>query len=318
MNLQAAIRRIQPRPAGRTTASTVCATIVAATLVFAAGAEVCAAADDPFVALRYTVLPEASLQTGAPGTTTGTLENQLAAGGLRFTFGEIDFDAGLDYQYTRYEYEAVDSRNRDLHRIQFPVSFTWSGSYWQVEGFVAPGVSTSSNVLRNPLDRLSSDDFHVAGRIEAAKPRRQAGSWRAGLAYDRAFGKPRLYPRFGLAWTTPNGFEVDLVFPEPAVRYQVSERQLFPAGHQWHVVTDDLGDEFVYRFEALRSEVTWSYRFWRNFSVDLSLGYEFSRRHRLEDAAGDIISAHAADELMVSIGIRSGSAPLVLTHGAHL
>ena len=93
---------------------------------------------------------------------------------------------------------------------------------------------------------------------------------------------------------------------------------LFPAGHQWHVVTDDLGDEFVYRFEALRSEVTWSYRFWRNFSVDLSLGYEFSRRHRLEDAAGDIISAHAADELMVSIGIRSGSAPLVLTHGAHL
>ena len=313
----------EPRPTDRKKASKVIAIHMAAIIVSAAGAEFCAAADTPFVAFRYTVLPEASFETGVSGTTTGTLENQLAAGGLRFVIGEIDFDAGLDYQYTRYEYEGLDSRNRDLHRIQFPVSFVWRDSDREVQGFVAPGISTSSNVLRNPLDRLTSDDFHVAGRIEVAKQRGQAGSWMAGLAYDRAFGKPRLYPRFGLAWTTPNGLEVDLVFPEPAVRYQVSERQrltatLFPAGHQWHVVTDDLGDEFAYRFEALRSELAWSYRFWRNFSVDLSLGYEFSRRHRLEDAAGDVIAADAVDELMVSIGIRSGSAPLVLTHGAHL
>lgn len=276
-----------------------------------------------YLAASYNVVPDADLDTGVPGTTVSTKENQLAIGMLRFAAGNATVDFGLDYQYTRYVYEELDSRNRDLHNIRFPFRFDWRHGGWDIEGYLAPGISTSSNVLRNPFDRLSGDDFIVTARAEASKAWRPGRSWLAGLVYDRAFGEPRLYPSLGVRWQTGSGLDLRLAFPDPAARYAINDRHsitasVFPAGNEWHVLTDDLSDEFDYSFEALRSQLTWSYRMRSRFTIDVSLGYEFDRRHRLEDASASTVEADAASEIMLAIGLRLGDAPVLYTHGAHL
>ena len=212
-------------------------------------------------------------------------------GCLRFDAGEIGFDLGADYQYTRYEYAGIDGRNRDLHRLQLPVGFDYRKESWQLDGFIAPGVATSSNVMKDLFDAGSSDDVIVTARMEGMIHAGEHLSWLAGLAYDRAFGRPAAYPVFGALYRPWNHWRFRLAFPDPAIRYSPSTRQrwrvrLFPAGNAWHVVSEELNDDFDYEVESWRAQATWSLGFKNMIWVDLSAGYEFNRRHEFIDDRG--------------------------------
>ena len=124
-------------------------------------------------------------------------EEQVHVGRLRFSMAETDLDVAINYQYTRYEYEGIDGRNRDLHRLQVPIHFSRALEQWRLEGYVAPGVSTSSNVFKDLFNRGSSDDLFVSARLEGER-KSAARNWIVGLAYDRIFGEPTLYPVVGV------------------------------------------------------------------------------------------------------------------------
>ena len=85
---------------------------------------------------------------------------------------------------------------------------------------------------------------------------------------------------------------------------------LFPAGFSWHVVSDTLNDDFDYEMEAIRLQGNWSYRFVDSFAIDLSLGYEFDRRHRFVDDTGRFINASVENQLLAGIGLRWGNGPV--------
>lgn len=264
-------------------------------------------------------IPSSTLDD-VPGAELQTDERQGSVGIGRFSFGAVCFDAGIDYQYTRYEYEGVNSRDRDLHRLQLPLRFAAASGDWQFGGYVAPGVSTSSNVFKDFFNRGSSDDVFVAGRFIAA---RQSGDRRflAGLAYDRTFGKPRLYPVAGVEFPAGERLKLRLAYPDPGFRYDISNRQrltgsIYPAGHQWHVVANDFASEFDYRVRALRSQLTWSVALSDLITIDLSGGYETRRRHELNDDLGARVVSDLADEWLLALGIRVGPAPPAYAHGA--
>jgi hypothetical protein len=272
----------------------------------------------PFISAAYTVLPASDIESAPAGTTLETKENQLVVGFTVFKLGQLDLDIGFDYQYTRYGYENVDSRNRDLHRLQFPIGFGHNADGWSVAGYLAPGVATSSNVLKN-IGEWSSDDLLVTGQFEVSMPRNEQFSWLWGAAYDRSFGDEKPYPVLGLSWQPRDSLALRLAFPNPAIVYQPRDRHrlalaLFPAGFEWHVVTDDFNDEYTHQVEALRLQGVWSYRFARSAWLDLSLGYEFDRRHRFEDAAGQVIDAPIDSQVVLMIGLRWGDGPIPLSH----
>ncbi len=248
-------------------------------------------------------------------------EQQLLAGLYRADISGVCVDIGLDYQYTRYEYRNLSSRNRDLHRLAFPIQFRYERHDLKWEGHVSPGVSTSSNVLKDLLDRGGSDDIQVAGRFQA---RKALGDKEliGGIAYDHSFGQPKLYPVVGLEFQALDRMRIRLAYPDPAARYERSDHQaftarLFPSGSVWHVVTDDFEDEFDYRVEAIRAQLTWSLRLHSRFSLDLSAGYEFDRRHFLTDDFGTPIRAKVQNEWLFGVGLRFGPSPLLFTHGRH-
>jgi hypothetical protein len=276
----------------------------------------------PFLAVSITRQPSADFSGSPAAATVKTKENQVFAGIHRFEAGAGALDVGLDYQYTRYVFEGIDGRNRDLHRFQFPMRYQGRIDGWTIDGSIAPGISTSSNVLKEFFDRISGDDLFVTARFEG---RRESGprNWVLGLAYDRTFGRPLPYPIVGLEFSPGDELDLRFAFPDSGFQYRWSDRyslsgRLFPAGHQWHVMTDDFDAEFDYRVEGFRAQLGWSIRLWKQVTLDVSGGYEFGRRHYLTDDLGVRIESDVEDQWLFLIGLRAGPAPLPYTHGSQL
>ncbi len=274
----------------------------------------------PNLAASVTWLPDADFASLGSGAGISGKEHQLSLGLFRFDAADTVFDIGIDYEYVRYSYTNVASRNRDLHRLQVPALFETELDGWRLEGFVAPAVSTSSNVFKDYLNRGSSDDAFVSARATMHRGDTTT-EWFFGVAYDRSFGEPRTYPVGGVELMPTPALRIRLAFPDPGFAVQVSERQslqgrVFPAGHQWRVASDDFSRAFDYRVEALRAQLTWSKRIWRQLSVDLSAGYETGREHHFANNAGATLGSEIAGTWLFAAGIRLGEALLPHAHGA--
>ena len=295
------------------------------TVMLAASCHAGAASDDwrtdqpPWFAVSVGRVPEANVTTGA--ALEGE-ETRVSAGFGRASLKSLDLNFGLDYEYTRYEYEGIESRDRDLHRFQLPVHFNTEHGAWHISGYIAPGISTSSNVLKEFSSAASSDDIIVTGRIRLARTI-NGRIWFAGIAHDRRFGESRAYPVAGVEFDPRTNVHIRLAYPDPGIAIGISDRQsihadLYPAGHQWHVVSDDYLSDFNYRVEGWRGQLTWRLPLWKMLGLDISTGYEFGRKHHLSDDAGMRLGIDIDDQWFIGAELRLGAAPIQKTHGAWL
>ena len=281
-----------------------------------------AAAGEPgdwFLGLGHTRLTSADFRGTVLGEALSGKEYRAWAGLGGWRAGAWQFGAGLDYQYTRYEYDGVAGRNRDLHRLQVPLRFARERGNWRFSGHVAPGVSTSSNVMQDLFTEGSGDDLLLTARLEAERARGDGSAWLIGAACDRAFGAPALYPVLGVVLTPSSGQRLRLAFPASEWQYQPSSRrtwfvEVYPAGHEWHVESEELDDDFDYTVEAWRAAAGVSLRVWRAAWLDLVLGYEFAGEHELTDDLGRRIRAELESSLVFGFALRLGAAPRARAH----
>lgn len=285
-----------------------------------AGATVPADHRPPYLAARYTRLQRSPAATAGGPASLEVTDQQLGIGLARVRFAAVMLDVGVDYQYSRYEYTGIDSRNRDQHRLQVPLRIRAGQGNPDFEAWLTPGVSTSSNVFQEPLDRWSSEDVTAAAGAEWQWPLAPGVRLVAGVAHDRTFGRAATYPIAGIRCRPGEKLSLRIAFPDSELRYAPGgahelTARLYPAGHEWHVVSDTLRRDFDYGMRAVRAEGTWSYRLRKGVTVDLTLGYETRRRHRFIDDLGMRIEAHGDDQWLASIGLRIGAAPLPYAHG---
>jgi hypothetical protein len=198
---------------------------------------------------------------------------------------------GLAYAYTRYEYDNLPTRNRDLHRVAMPIRWSRRGDVAH-ELELRPVISTSSNVMKDLLDRGTSDDLMLHGGWRLVRPPRDSGpGWLAGLARDDAFGGQKVYPEVAALWHRP-GYELGLGWPRAWVRYQAAAPwrlgvEVAPAGARWHVVSDERdGADFDYEVEGWRAVASAQWQSAFGVLVQARTGLEFGRRHRFEDDEG--------------------------------
>ena len=229
---------------------------------------------------------------------------------------------GFNYQYTRYEYAGISSRNRDLHHLQLPIQLEHSRADRRISAYLAPGIATSSNVFKDFLNRGSADDWYLSGAIEAqlGAPGRQ---WLLGAAYDRSFGESSIYPILGLRISPRDDLDMRFAFPVSGIAWRYSDRsaltgRVMPAGFEWRVVTDDFASEFDYHVEGVRTQLNWTHRIYERWSIDLSAAYESDRRHEFVDSLGERVVGHPRDEWLLAITIGIGGALPVGPHGVRL
>jgi hypothetical protein len=206
---------------------------------------------------------------------------------------------GLEYAYTRYEYDNLPTRDRDLHRVAVPVRWTWSSSLaHSLE--LRPVIATSSNVMKDFFKRGTSDDLKLLGRWRLERSPAAGAGWSAGVAHDDAFGGPKVYPEVAALWRTP-AFEAALGWPRAWAHYRPSMAwaggvEVAPAGARWHVVSDERdGAKFDYEVEGWRglASVRWQSR--SGLQLQAQAGLEFKRRHRFEDDLGGRVDLKVAD-----------------------
>ena len=227
-------------------------------------------------------------------------ENRLAIRGAPLPAGEGEFRLALDYAYQRYEYEGLPSRNRDLHRLEVPLS--WHGEAacsWMAE--LRPVIASSSNVFKDITSRGSSNDFMWHGRAMLERtPRGTGRGWRLGVARDDAFGREAIYP-VAAVLRQRAGMQVEIGWPVSRAMLNVGRSlelggEVAPAGARWHVVSDERdGASFDYEVRAWRAGAIVRWRPAGGFVLTTRLGLEFDRRHRLEDDTGASV-ARAVDE----------------------
>jgi hypothetical protein len=219
------------------------------------------------------------------------IEHRLAIRGPSLPAGDGEFRWALDYAYQRYEYTGLASRNRDLHRLELPLS--WHGDVplpWTLE--LRPVIASSSNVFKEIWSRGSSDDFLWHGRAMLERPPGGAGwGWRLGAARDDAFGRELVYPVVALL-RQHEGARIELGWPVSRAMLEAGRGieaggELAPAGASWHVVSDERGGaSFDYEVRAWRAGAILRWRSAAGFVLATRLGLEFERRHRLENDTG--------------------------------
>jgi hypothetical protein len=207
---------------------------------------------------------------------------------------------GVAYAYTRYEYDNLPTRNRDLHRAAMPIHWSWRGDTAHALE-LRPVIATSSNVMKDLFSRGTSDDLMMQGRWRIERtPAATGAGWAAGIARDDAFGGQRFYPEITALWRRP-GYEVGLGWPRTWVHHQASAAWrlvagVAPSGARWHVVSDERdGAEFDYEVEAWRAQVSAEWRSAHGFLLQGRTGFEFRRRHRFEDDEGNRVDRRLDD-----------------------
>lgn len=220
----------------------------------------------------------------------------LRAWSPAFAFDRFDFQASADYAYTRYAFEGLETRARDLHHLHVPLRWRADDERWLV--VVTPVVATSSNVFKDFLNRGGRDDLDLHLRLETQRWSGPGLGWRVALVRDTAFGSPRVYPAAALLWRSRR-VQGELGLPSSRIDWQARDRlklgaALFPAGNSWHVVSDERdGAQFDYRARAWRAALTADWRPWRWLRASAQAGLEFRRHYEFEDDTGASISRDA-------------------------
>lgn len=238
------------------------------------------------VEYRFSVVESADFET-IPGRRVRSRSDRFTTRFGKHPWRGLELGLGFAWEFTRAEFGGVESRNRDLHRVQVPIIFERPFGAWSLEGYLAPGVATSSNVLRQLPSEGNSSDFTVSARLLAVSDDAASPAWRFGVVSDRRFGTTRAYPTGGVVirrdrWTW------SLVLPDPSVGLQLDAGHrlaaaLYPAGGTWHVKNKFTELRSTYFEEGWRAEFRWAWRIHPRLEAGLGIGYLFARRHEFDD-----------------------------------
>jgi hypothetical protein len=208
----------------------------------------------------------------------------------------VVFRAGADYAYTRYSFDGVPTRPRDLHHLYVPLQWARSDSRWLAQ--VTPVVATSSNVFKDLLNRGGRDDIDLHLRLRLQHWYAADAGWRVSLVRDNAFGAARTYPEAALLWRSGR-LRASLGVPSSQIDWHARDgltvgAALFPAGGSWHVISDERGGaRFDYRARAWRGALTTQWQPWRWLRASAEAGLEFRRHYAFEDDTGAAVDRDA-------------------------
>jgi hypothetical protein len=146
--------------------------------------------------------------------------------------------------------------NGHLHTVSFPFHRQSSSGDRSFRLSIAPALSASSNVMKDP-DEYSADTFQLLAAAVWSRKLSDEADLRYGLCADHRFGHYAVYPSVILDWRPRTDLQLTLGFPVTQVTYRASPRvdmslRVTPEGNEWHVRNRDLTRQSQLVYEALQ------------------------------------------------------------------
>lgn len=256
--------------------------------------------------ISWADLPNGDLADINTGAKTRVKETGFDSVFAKTTNGTSSWSFGTNYAYTRYLYDRVNSRHRDLHSITFPVTYTNQADQFACSFHLSPGIATSSNAFKDPLNRLEAKDLVTTGGFSTDLAVGKNWIVLLGARYDYRFGESKLYPIAGIVLSASENLTLRLAYPDSlfSVRFDDSIQLftlLYPAGNQWHVHTDDFQQEFTYNAEGWRVETGLRWNIRQPLAVLFSAGYEFERHIGFDEESGVRLSSKIDNNIFFSV-----------------
>jgi len=224
---------------------------------------------------------EASSLEGNPGETN--LENYNSDVLFRSNDKWI-FGAG--HRSTILNLDQIELQtNGYLHTFFFPVHRLSQSDKRGFRFSIAPALSASSNVTRDP-DEYSIDAVQLLAAWIWNRQLSDRLDLHYGVCADHRLGDYQVYPVFNFSWVINPDWHVEIGFPTSQITYAVSDRlassmRITPNGNEWYVKDKSLTKHSKFVYEAYILEWVFSWRTHANFMLAASLGREFQSKYEM-------------------------------------
>ena len=227
---------------------------------------------------------------------------------LLFTAANDKYLFGAGHRYHIFDIEPLPvAFNGHVHTLFLPLHRVTGDERRKFRVAVAAALSASSNVFKNIGD-FTSDAFQVLGAVTWIRQHSDTIGWRYGLCADHRFGDYRVYPTASVLWQPRPDWDVELGFPDSALRYRVSGSvstalRVMPDGNEWFVLDRTLtsGSEFVY--ESYRVQLDFDWRFYNGFALNASVGRQLDNHYEMTLLDQSRITLSSDPATRVGVGI---------------
>ncbi len=253
-------------------------------------------------------LQSAALDTGAEVELS---RRELNAGMI--ISNEQNHSVAIDFNF-QYTIVSVDDSispmsNGHLHSWDFPVKWRRKGTNYTLDYYLAPVISVSSNVLKNP-DLLDREAMQLWTGMVYKKNLNQESAWLLGFRSDHRFGPYRVYPVAGFCWQPNANWQLQLALPDFSISRFFSNGiniKLFaePDGNKWHVFSKDTTRSSDFFYNAIVTGLSLEWRINSTVSLEFS-AIKHSRRQFnfvLDDGTQLDSSASSSTGLAASLGV---------------
>jgi len=220
---------------------------------------------------------------GATNRTNYTTDLQVNSG------SEWVFGAGHRSSILNVDDLALQT-NGYLHTFFFPIHRTTASAARSFRFSVAPAVSGSSNVTKDPGE-YTRDSLQLLAAFAWNRQIADRLGLNYGICADHRFGDFQIYPVIGVNWQPHPDWQIELGFPASQVSYQASTTlhtslRVMPNGNEWHVKDKKLENESQLVYDGYLIEWALNWRPHRQFQFTGSVGREFDARYEMTLADG--------------------------------
>jgi len=193
---------------------------------------------------------------------------------------------GFGHRTTILNVEGLDLQtNGYLHTFFFPVHKLSKSDNGTFRFSIAPALSGSSNVVKDP-DEYSTDALQLLAALIWERPLNERWAFSYGICGDHRFGDYRVYPAVSASWQPHPSWDVEFGFPRSRLTFQISRSlasvlQIEPNGNKWYVKDKSLQTYSQLLYEAYLLEWAFNWRAHEHFILSASIGREFDRHYEL-------------------------------------
>jgi hypothetical protein len=208
--------------------------------------------------------------------TAGQIEREDRNVDLQYKMNEV-WSFGVGHRYVILDVEPIELQtNGHLHTLFFPVHRQSSSDSKGFRFSIAPTLSASSNVMKDPGE-YSADTFQLLAALVWSRKLSDRVELRYGVCGDHRFGSYEIYPSITIGWRPRTDLVIELGFPTTRLTYRALPNtslslRIAPYGNEWHVKSKDMENQSQLIFEASLVECSVSWQARERLAITASVG----------------------------------------------